>query len=127
MLAVVVDDEAVIRLGAARILQDAGMTQVSFASADLALGYLSLGAAEVGLVLTDVSMPGVMDGLGLARWLGSAYPRLPVIVMSASPRALVEAWTIPTVAAVIAKPFHPANLAALAMCATARRPVGEVG
>ena len=38
---------------------------------------------QVDLVLTDVRMPGPMDGLALARLIRSRWPRLKVIVYSA--------------------------------------------
>ena len=36
----------------------------------------------IDLVLSDVMMPGSMDGLGLARWLNQQHPDLPVVLCS---------------------------------------------
>jgi nitrogen-specific signal transduction histidine kinase len=36
----------------------------------------------IDAVLSDVMMPGELDGIGLARWLASHHPRLPVVLTS---------------------------------------------
>jgi CheY-like chemotaxis protein len=39
----------------------------------------------IDLVITDINMPGQMDGAALAGWLALHRPQLPVIVTSALP------------------------------------------
>lgn len=38
--------------------------------------------SEIDLVLSDVMMPGSMDGIGLVHWLASRHPGLPVVLTS---------------------------------------------
>src|SRR3954463_4930968 len=62
----VVDDEAIIRTMLAEELREAGLFVVECGSADEAL--LVLGWGEpIGLLLSDIRMPGAMDGADLAR------------------------------------------------------------
>ena len=117
MLAVVVDDDPLMRALAGRVLRRAGIGCLGFASADDALPALAELGDEVSVLVTDVQMPGSMDGLGLARHAGEVHPRLPVIVMSGSAAALEQATSIAHVVAVLAKPFPPLDLAALAIAA----------
>ncbi len=62
-------------------LREAGFTVVEAFNADEAVSILRSGV-PVDLVLTDVRMPGSMDGLGLLEHLCQTYAELPVIVMS---------------------------------------------
>lgn len=55
--------------------------------ADLALAESADAVTDMALdgfdlVLSDVMMPGSMDGIGLARWLGARHPGLPVVLCS---------------------------------------------
>lgn len=76
-----VEDEVLIRALMAEALRDAGCVVIEAARADEALSYVSAGA-ELDLVFSDVRMPGDLDGLELARILGSLRPSLPVILTS---------------------------------------------
>jgi CheY-like chemotaxis protein len=40
---------------------------------------------EIGLVVTDVRMPGASDGRALAQYIRSEKPALPIIIVSGSP------------------------------------------
>jgi two-component system, response regulator PdtaR len=111
VLVVLVDDDPVVRVLAGRVLRRAGMGCLGFASADDALPALAELRGEVSVLVTDVQMPGSMDGLGLAAHAGEAHPGLPVVVMSGSPGALERAAALAPVAATLAKPFPTAELA----------------
>ena len=60
------------------------------------------------LVLSDVVMPGEMDGLMLARRLRLRYPRLPIVLISGYSTALVEEYDF----TVLHKPCAPGELLA---------------
>jgi CheY-like chemotaxis protein len=105
MLAIVVDDDTVTRVIASRILLRAGVTSIGFANADDALALLEPLHPDVSMLLTDVSMPGSMDGLELARRTTVSAPHLPVLVMSGSDDSLAAARGIDGIAGVIGKPL----------------------
>ena len=51
-------------------------------SADAASLYLEEHAANVALLLTDITMPGKLNGADLANLVGDRWPEKPVMVMS---------------------------------------------
>ena len=61
------------------LLEGLGATVVAADSADAALRQ---DMTAVDVVLSDVMMPGTMDGIGLARWLAEHHPGLPVVLCS---------------------------------------------
>ena len=77
----VVDDEVLARLVLADELRDHGWTAIEAANADEALRVLQSGIA-VDLVVTDIRMPGTMDGLGLARRIRADFAATRVIIVS---------------------------------------------
>lgn len=76
----VVEDEVLIRLATSDELRDAGFEVIEAANADEALRYLR--SLPVDAVLTDVRMPGSMDGLDLARLVRRDYPDVAVFIVS---------------------------------------------
>lgn len=74
-----VEDDPVVAETMSSLLSvlDAEITVVDSADAALEADY-----SEVDLVLSDVMMPGSMDGIGLVNWLASHHPGLPVVLTS---------------------------------------------
>jgi CheY-like chemotaxis protein len=77
-----VGDEALLRMAAADLLDDAGFTVVEAASADETLRVLETDPDAVHVLVTDVHMPGSMDGLGLAAEVDRRWPHVRLIVTS---------------------------------------------
>jgi len=78
----VVEDEALIRVLIADMLQDRGFKVLEAANANEAIEIIEKTNIEIDLVFTDVRMPGGMDGFGLVKWIQSSRPTIPVIVAS---------------------------------------------
>jgi len=76
-----VEDEVLIRLELADYLRDCGYRVIEANNADEALMALRSGT-DVDVVLSDVQMPGSMDGFGLARWIREHRPGMRVILAS---------------------------------------------
>src|SRR4051812_9826984 len=76
-----VEDEVLIRSAVAEALRDAGLTVIEAADADEAWSYILIGA-PVDLVLTDIRMPGSMDGVELANRIVEQFRKIRVIVTS---------------------------------------------
>jgi CheY-like chemotaxis protein len=76
----VVEDELLIRMLLSDYLQDCEFTVFDVANAAEAIAFLEAGEFPVDAVLTDVRMPGGMDGFGLARWIRENRPGLPVLI-----------------------------------------------
>jgi len=77
----VVEDEVVLRMAVSAHLRDAGFIVIEAVSADEAVELVSANRA-IQLVFTDVMMPGTMDGIELATWIGERYPEIRVLVAS---------------------------------------------
>lgn len=77
----VVEDEILIRLALADDLMDAGFLVFQAADADEALKILR-SAVTIDLMVTDVWMPGSMDGLQLASHVRANWPQLRIALVS---------------------------------------------
>lgn len=77
----VVEDEVLIRMLVVDELRDADYDVVEAGSADEALELLGT-LAPVDLIISDVRMPGSIDGLGLLAAVKAKCPRMPFIVTS---------------------------------------------
>lgn len=77
----VVEDEPLIRMVAADALADCGIMAWEAADAGEALHVLEE-HPDIGLVFTDVNMPGEMNGLGLAHEVSLRRPDVSLIVTS---------------------------------------------
>jgi DNA-binding NtrC family response regulator len=77
----VVEDDEILRSLVVEAISLLGVCVIDCGSADEALALLE-GSSSISLILTDVCMPGSMDGLELAQVIWSRWPLLPVIVMS---------------------------------------------
>jgi two-component system, response regulator PdtaR len=77
----VAEDEALIRMFTAGFLIEAGYTVVEASNAAEAITELE-SDAKVRVLLTDVEMPGDMDGLELAREVQRRWPDVVIIVTS---------------------------------------------
>lgn len=103
----VVEDEPLIRMVAADALVDRGIMAWEAGDADEALEALEK-HPRIGLVFTDVNMPGDMNGLGLAHEVSAARPDVELIVtsgaMSLAPEDLPENGTF------LPKPYPPGRL-----------------
>jgi len=76
----VVDDDTLVRMGTAAMVEDLGHGTIEAASATQALDVLSE-SLTCDLVITDHAMPG-MTGAELAKHLKAKFPTLPVILAS---------------------------------------------
>lgn len=81
-LILVVEDDPLILEFLCEILQEEGYVVQSQASADAASVYLQRHAADVGLLLTDITMPGTLNGADLANLFGDRWPDKPIMIMS---------------------------------------------
>ncbi|KQT03487.1 MAG: response regulator [Bradyrhizobium sp.] len=104
-----VEDEWFIRFDVAEQLRTAGFEVVEASTADEAMDYISSGE-RVDALITDIRMPGTLDGLELAGKLRVMQPMLLILVASGS----VELESAASrVGRFISKPYDPKQIAAL--------------
>lgn len=95
-----------MRLMIAEELRCAGFLVVEAMNADEALAILH-NSPDIDLVMTDVVMPGSMDGVGLAAVVRSHWPKLKMIVASGQ----APNWPGPNLAdGFFGKPYDPARV-----------------
>jgi DNA-binding NtrC family response regulator len=82
----VVEDEPLIRMSAVAALQDAGYWVLEAQNSAEALNILSQ-HSEISILVTDVRMPGHMDGLALVTWVQLNNPGIRSVVVSANATA----------------------------------------
>ena len=85
VLILVVDDDVLERMGASYMFSDAGYRVLEAGNADEALRFFET-TADIGLLFTDVSMPGSLSGSDLARHVAERWPRVGIIMASGRPR-----------------------------------------
>ncbi len=106
--AVVVEDEMLIRFDAAGILAEAGFRTLDAQTADEAIPLIVENETEVGLLFTDVDMPGSMNGFALARHVAEMWPGIGILVVSG--RVEPGPGELPEGAVFISKPFSPQTI-----------------
>ncbi len=106
----IVDDEAFIREIVSEILRDAGIETITAESGEQALAIHAEKSAEIGLILLDVTMPG-MDGFDCMREILKRDPDARIALCSGYSANDIDAHVGPGMAtASIAKPFDPQTL-----------------
>jgi two-component system, response regulator PdtaR len=83
----VVDDEALTRLDVSAIVEKAGFRPLAVCNAAEAVQVLET-YNDIRAVLTDVQMPGSMDGLGLIRLVMDRWPAVAAVVISGTANVL---------------------------------------
>jgi len=79
-----VEDEPLVRMLLAEELREAGLTVVEASCASEALSFLAV-AEAVDVVVTDIQMPGGMNGLELADEIRQRHPAVPIVLTSGNP------------------------------------------
>jgi CheY-like chemotaxis protein len=103
----IVDDEAFARLFAVQIFLDEGYSVLEADDAAEALTVLEHND-DVSLLFTDISMPGDMDGLGLARCVRALRKDIGVLITSGRLQPTVE--QIPNGGRFLPKPYTAHSL-----------------
>lgn len=103
----VVDDEACVRSLTAEILEDAGFRAVQACDADEALRLLRQ-RCDIEVVLTDIEMPGSLDGLALALRIRECWPGIGLVLTSGG--RPISQKTLPREGLFMPKPYSGATL-----------------
>jgi two-component system cell cycle sensor histidine kinase/response regulator CckA len=108
----VVEDEEAVQDLIERILGAAGYKTLILASGPEALAALEHEKNPIDMLLTDVLLPGALQGHDLARTVLALCPDLPVLFMSGYSRdALIHAGRLDEGVNLLEKPFTPKSLA----------------
>jgi CheY-like chemotaxis protein len=105
----VVEDEMLLRMRAVDMVEDAGYTSVEAVDADEAVAILE-SRSDIALLLTDIQMPGSMDGLKLAHWVHERWPPIKIILVSGQLK--LAAFEIPADSRFFGKPLEAGEMIA---------------
>jgi two-component system, response regulator PdtaR len=77
----IVEDEPIVRFYEYEVAEAAGFQTILAANADEAVRELE-GSVPVDILLTNVSMPGSMDGIDLANMVRGRWPDIRIVIVS---------------------------------------------
>ena len=121
----VVEDNAIIRMGAMDLVLSAGYEALQASDADAAIAILE-SRDDIDLVFTDVQMPGTMDGIKLAHYIRDRWPPLKLIVASGA--AILEESSLPGGSSYFSKPYDDGLIVdAMARMLATDAPTGSLG
>jgi CheY-like chemotaxis protein len=103
-VALVVEDELLLRMHAVEMIAAAGFEVVEAGNADQAIEILEA-RRDITVVFTDIQMPGSMDGLKLARAVRGRWP--PIKIVATSGHVNVGEKDLPEGGRFLSKPYSP--------------------
>ncbi len=80
-LVLIVEDEPLLRIHAATLIEEAGFATLEAGSADEAIKFLETDA-RIQIVFTDIDLPGGMDGIRLAAAIRHRWPPIELVLTS---------------------------------------------
>jgi CheY-like chemotaxis protein len=103
----IVEDEYLVRMSAAAMMEDAGFNVLEAGNADEAIRLLE-SHSDISIVFTDIEMPGSMNGLKLAHAVIGRWP--PIRVIATSGRFRLREGDLPTGGRFLAKPYSAGQI-----------------
>lgn len=109
MKVLVVEDEPLLRMMAVDVVAEAGFEAIEAANADEAVEILDE-RDDIGIIFTDIDMPGTMDGMKLAAAARDRWP--PIRVILTSGHRNVSRQDLPEGTVFFPKPYDGSKVAA---------------
>lgn len=103
-LILVVEDDDLIRMNATEMLEDAGFAVVEARHADEAW-FILPERSDIGVLFTDVDMPGTMNGVALAERVNENWPDIRLVLTSGRHRFTDQ--EVPDHGLFVPKPYGP--------------------
>ncbi len=113
----IVEDEFLIRLTLSEVLSDEGYEVLEAETGDDALEILT-DIPEISVLLTDIQLPGKLDGRALVAHARQTRPDLPVIFMTGRPDTIAGQLSHAN-EMFVAKPYLPSEI-----CRAVKRMLG---
>jgi CheY-like chemotaxis protein len=103
----VVEDEVLVRYVISDYLRECGYKVIEASSADEALQVLQKASVRVDIMLSNVQLPGAIDGFALARWVRTHHPGIGVILAGTISRAADAAAELCKEGPMLSRPYEP--------------------
>jgi CheY-like chemotaxis protein len=105
----VVADEVLVRMALSDYLRECGYNVVEASDAREAIEIMT-SEALVDIAFSDITMPGSLDGFGLAQWIRRERPDIKVVLTSGVARSARAAAGLCEDGPMLAKPYEHADL-----------------
>jgi DNA-binding NtrC family response regulator len=119
--ALIVEDEPSVRELASALLEESELHVIECESAEAALSVMQRRGDSVALCFIDIRLPGLIDGIDLARLVETHWPQVTVIVTSGDPGQRLDG--LPKSAVYMQKPWRALDLLIAAEQVLSRREV----
>ena len=106
-IVLIVEDEPLLRMLAAEVVEEAGFVALEARDADEAIVLLE-SHPDISLLFTDINMPGSMDGLKLAHAVRNRWP--PIKILRVSGQVQLQRSELPSNSFFVRKPYQASAL-----------------
>jgi DNA-binding response OmpR family regulator len=117
MSALVVEDDPLLRAVLVDLLEAMSVPCIECESGEAALAHLLLAGSEIAVIVADIGLLGVMDGVDMAREARMRHPSMTVILTSGDP--MNRLLQHPAGSVFLPKPWSPDEMARLVKGAVA--------
>jgi CheY-like chemotaxis protein len=104
----IVEDDTELRRVTAALLEESELDIIECESAEAALATMLLRGQDVSMIFADLRLPGVMDGIDLAREVKMRWPHLTVVLTSGNAGDRLS--HLPAGVQYMPKPWQPLNV-----------------
>jgi response regulator RpfG family c-di-GMP phosphodiesterase len=101
----VLDGDALVRMPVVQYLRDCGYRVVEATTTEEAIAILQKTDIPVDLVLTEIEIPGSMNGFGFAQWARSVRPELQILLAGTPGRTVQNAAELCEAGPLLMKPY----------------------
>lgn len=106
-IVLIVEDEPLLRMAAVDLIEDAGFEAVEAENADEAVRILE-SRTDIRIVMTDIDMPGSLNGLKLAAAVRDRWPPIEIVIVSGHVKPKPE--ELPQRSVFYTKPYDEAKV-----------------
>src|ERR1700720_2974164 len=101
----VLDDDVLIRMPVVQLLRECGYRVLEAASTAEAIAILQNTDMPVDVVLSEIDIPGSMNGFGFAQWARSVRPELKILLAGTPERTVRNAAELCEVGPTLKRPY----------------------
>jgi DNA-binding NtrC family response regulator len=101
----VLDGDVLVRMPVVQFLRDCGYRVVEAANTDEAIAILQKTNVPVDVVLSEIDIPGSMNGFGFAQWARSVRPELKIVLAGTPGRTVQNAADLCEAGPLLMKPY----------------------
>ncbi|MGI4950448.1 MAG: response regulator [Janthinobacterium lividum] len=105
MCVLIVEDELLIRMGLAIVLEDAGHEVICAQDGPAALALAARHPGRFHAVVTDYHMPGGLTGADVVAELRQSYPTIPMFIVTAVTSLVSDPFRQQNRVSLVAKPY----------------------